>query len=125
MSSEAIGDGGLESGSSFSSQDPAQFQSSPPKKKKEKFRSFHSAKDPAEGYSIDILKEEHVEGHEGVDFLGDNMPFFLVNAGRDLFFEPRQPVVEYNPRDEQENDATDKSSGDLDESNSATLPSLQ
>jgi hypothetical protein len=111
-------------GSSFSSQYPAQLQSSPPKKK-EKFRSFHSAKDPALGYTADVLKEEYFDGHEGVDFLGDDMPFFLVNAGKDLFFEPRQPATEYNSVHEEQTKATSKPSGDSDQSDLAALPSLQ
>jgi hypothetical protein len=122
--SEAIGDGSFELGSSFSSQYPAQLQSSPPKKK-EKFRSFHSAKDQALGYTADVLKEEYFDGHEGVDFLGDDMPFFLVNAGKDLFFEPRQPATEHNSVHEEQTKATSKPSGDSDQSDLAALPSLQ
>jgi hypothetical protein len=30
------------------------------------------------------------EQHEGVEFLGSDMPFWIVNAGHDLFFKTRQ-----------------------------------
>ena len=41
--------------------------------------------DPAFGQDADVVKEEYFEGQEGVDFLGLDMPFFLANAGTDLF----------------------------------------
>jgi hypothetical protein len=46
--------------------------------------------DPACGRAGEPLKEEYFNGQEGVDFLGYDIPFFLVNAGRELFFETPQ-----------------------------------
>lgn len=46
--------------------------------------------DPACGRNVELLKEEYFQGQEGVDFLGCDMPFYLVNAGRDLFFNTYQ-----------------------------------
>jgi hypothetical protein len=46
--------------------------------------------DPACGRAGEPLKEEYFNDQEGVDFLGFDMPFFLVNAGRELFFKTPQ-----------------------------------
>jgi hypothetical protein len=48
------------------------------------------ASDVACRHDVEPLKEEYFEGQEGVDFLGSSMPFFLINAGRDLFFKTLQ-----------------------------------
>jgi len=53
------------------------------------------------------------------------MPFFLVNAGKDLFFEPRQPATEHNSIHEEQTEVTSKPSGESDQSDLAALPSLQ
>lgn len=46
--------------------------------------------DAARRYDVEPLREEYFEGQEGVDFLGSSTPFFLIKAGRDLFYESRQ-----------------------------------
>ena len=40
---------------------------------------------PAMGHIVDDLKEEYFAEHEGLDFLGFDMPFYLVMAGKELF----------------------------------------
>ncbi|KUJ18064.1 uncharacterized protein LY89DRAFT_36448 [Mollisia scopiformis] len=46
--------------------------------------------DPSIGCALEEVSEEYFQGRHGVDFLGQSgAPFYLVNAGRDLFF--RQP----------------------------------
>lgn len=46
--------------------------------------------DPSYGRDKEALKEEQFLDHDGVEFLGSDMPFFLVKSGRDLFFKTRQ-----------------------------------
>ncbi|KAE9375529.1 hypothetical protein N431DRAFT_463611 [Stipitochalara longipes BDJ] len=46
--------------------------------------------DPAYGRDIEPLKEEYFDGHEGIDFLGSDMPFFLCRSGEDLFYKARK-----------------------------------
>jgi hypothetical protein len=41
---------------------------------------------PPYGRDVEPLKEQH----EGVEFLGSDMPFWIVKAGHDLFFKTRQ-----------------------------------
>jgi hypothetical protein len=60
--------------------------------------------DPAFGYDVDVVSEEYFEGQEGVDFLCHDMPFFLVNAGKELF-EPPQLSFGHSGSISQENDA--------------------
>ncbi len=53
--------------------------------------------DPAFGRAVESLEEEYFDGQSGVDFLGSDMPFFLVHAGKDLFSkaeEVSKPVPE-------------------------------
>jgi len=53
--------------------------------------------DPAFGRAVEYLEEEYFDGQSGVDFLGSDMPFFLVHAGKDLFSktgEASKPVTE-------------------------------
>jgi hypothetical protein len=47
---------------------------------------------PAAGYLSEDLKEQYFEGQEGVDFLGNCMPFFLTRAGQDLNASQHQPA---------------------------------
>ena len=48
--------------------------------------------DPAQGCDVIELAEEYFEGNEGIDFLGQDKPFFLVSAGRDLFRGESKPT---------------------------------
>ena len=43
--------------------------------------------DPAYGREVEALKEEGFDGKGGLDFLSNDMPFFLCHSGRDLFFK--------------------------------------
>ena len=52
---------------------------------------------PAARYLSEDLKEQYFEGQEGVDFLGNCMPFFLIRAGQDLNASQYQSA----PRDDQ------------------------
>jgi hypothetical protein len=56
----------------------------------------------------ELLKEEYFEGQEGVDFLGSSMPFFLINAGRDLFYTTRQTPGDIAETDAPEDQSTDE-----------------
>jgi hypothetical protein len=53
--------------------------------------------DPAFGRAVEPLEEEYFDGQSGVDFLGSDMPFFLVNAGKGLLSrteEVSKPIIE-------------------------------
>ncbi|KAE8452742.1 hypothetical protein EG329_013014 [Mollisiaceae sp. DMI_Dod_QoI] len=49
--------------------------------------------DPSLGHVLEEVSEEYFKGCHGVDFLGQSSsPFFLINAGRDLFFRKPQSL---------------------------------
>lgn len=53
--------------------------------------------DPAFGRAVESLEEEYFDGQSGLDFLGSDMPFYLVHAGKDLFSKTEEvcePVTE-------------------------------
>jgi hypothetical protein len=43
--------------------------------------------DPAWPWKVTRLNEEYFKGHEGLDFLGMDMPFYLIHARGDLYSE--------------------------------------
>jgi len=49
---------------------------------------------PDSRHNTEPVAEEYFKGQEGVNFLGSAMPFYLINAGSDLFSKTRQPVTD-------------------------------
>jgi hypothetical protein len=81
--------------------------------------------DAAYGRDVEPLKEEYFQGHEGVEFLGSDMPFFLVQAGKDLFFNRRQNsgVAELSSPPDEQSRELQASSNEVDDDDS-TLSSM-
>ena len=79
--------------------------------------------DAARRYDVEPLQEEYFDGQEGVDFLGSSTPFFLIKAGRDLFYESHQTSGDITETELPKDQGTDERLF-VEEDQKCNLPSL-
>jgi hypothetical protein len=77
---------------------------------------------PAAGYLTEDIREEYFDGQEGVDFISNCMPFFLIHAGADLFAPPQSSHKDHRSRQQTPQVVDDQAEQRSSASKNGTMP---